>query len=193
MSHVRHYLSLSAGLLLIALSCAAAAVEFNRVQMNKSALTFAYTQMNVPMEGSFRSFKADIAFDPARLDAARAQFDIHLASIDTGNRESDDEVAGKAWFNTGAFPVARFVSTGVRALGGNRYEVSGKLTLKGRTRDVSAPFTFRQQGALGVFEGAFTLKRLDYAIGEGAWADVSAVADEIQVRFRIAADATVKK
>lgn len=174
-----------AGALALLLPGAASAEEYDRVLAGSSALSFAYRQMNVPLEGAFRRFKADIAFDPARLDAARAQFDIYLASIDTGNRESDEEVAGKAWFNASAFPLARFVSTGVRALGDGRYEVSGKLTLKGRTLPVSAPFTFRRQGALGVFEGGFTLKRLDYAIGEGAWADVSAVADEVQVKFRI--------
>lgn len=183
---------LPAGLILITLPGGAAAVEFNKVQADRSALSFDYRQMNVPMEGRFSKFAANISFDPARLDAARAQLDISLASIDTGNVEADGEVMGKQWFNAGAFPGARFTSTGVRALVGNRYEVRGKLTLKGRTLDVVAPFTFKQQGEFGIFDGAFTLKRLDYAIGEGAWADVSAVANEVRIRFRIVAGSATK-
>lgn len=179
------------------LACApihAQAAEFNLVQADKSSLVFAYKQMGVPMEGNFGRFTVRINFDPARVNAARSQIEVDLASIDTGSNEANDEVAGKQWFNTKAFPSAQFVSTGVKALGGNRYEVLGKLTLKGKALDVAAPFTFRQEGAAGIFDGAFILKRLDYAIGEGAWTDVSAVANEIQIKFHVVAHAApVKK
>ena len=97
------------------------------------------------------------------------------------------KVLGKPWFNAKAFLAARFVSTKVRALGDHRFEVQGKLTIKGQTQDVSAPFTFKPEGASGVFDGAFTLKRLDYAIGEGPWADIDIVANDIQIRFHIVA------
>lgn len=170
------------------------AAEFNLVQTDKSSLVFAYKQMGVPMEGNFGRFSVRINFDPARVNAAKARLEVDLASIDTGSNEANDEVAGKQWFNTKAFPSAQFVSTGVKALGGNRYEVLGKLTLKGKALDVAAPFTFRQEGAAGIFDGAFILKRLDYAIGEGAWTDVSAVANEIQIKFHVVAHAApVKK
>lgn len=167
------------------------ATEFNQVQASKSTLTFAYKQMGVPLEGKFGKFTAQLAFDPARINAAQARLEADLASIDTGSSEGDDEVAGKLWFNTKAYPAAQFVSSGVKALGGNRYEALGKLTIKGRSLDVSAPFTFKQEGAVGIFDGAFTLKRLDYAIGEGLWADVSAVADEVRIVFHIVANASV--
>lgn len=192
MNHVPRYILPVATLLLVACLGSAQAVEFNQVQPKKSALTFAFKQMGVPMEGKFRRFTASLSFDPARPDAATAQFEVNLAGIDTGDREADTEVMGKQWFNASAFPSARFVSTGVRALGGNRYEALGKLTLKGKTQDVVAPFTFRQDGHSGVFDGTLALKRLDYAIGEGAWADVSAVANEVQIKFHVVADAAIK-
>ncbi|TAN50387.1 MAG: YceI family protein [Methylococcaceae bacterium] len=188
----RHVLPL-AGLLLAGAPFHTQAAEFNRVQTGKSTLAFAYKQMGVPMEGSFHKFTARIAFDPARADAAQARFEVDPASIDTGFGEADSEVLGKQWFDTKAYPAAQFVSTGVKALGGNRYEVLGKFTLKGKSRDISAPFTFKQEGSVGVFDGAFTLNRLDYAIGEGAWSDPSAVANEIQVKFHIVADAVSAK
>lgn len=193
MSAIRRYSLSLAGMLLIVFSGSVKAVELNRVQTDKSTLTFVFKQMGVPMNGKLRKFAANLSFDPANLDAARAQFDINLAGIDTGNNESDAEVMGKQWFNANAFPIARFVSTGVKLLGGNRYEVRGRLTLKGRAQDVAAPFSFRQEGESGIFDGTFTLKRLDYAIGEGVWADVSAVANEVQVRFHVVADAAIKK
>ena len=166
-------------------SASASASEYRALQPEASRLNFAYTQMGVPLEGQFKKFNATLNFDPARPTAAQAQFEVDLASIDTGLPEANSEVAGKAWFNTAAYPTARFVSSSIKVLGPNRYEVQGPLTIKGRTVNVTAPFTFTPQGDQGHFDGAFTLKRLDYAIGEGAWADVSAVANEVQIKFHL--------
>jgi polyisoprenoid-binding protein YceI len=163
------------------------AVEFGQVLAEKSNVTFTSKQMGVPVDGSFRKFNVALAFDPAKPAQASARMDVDLASIDAGSKDANDEVAGKSWFNLKAFPTASFVSTGVKPLGGDRYEVAGKLTIKGKTQDVVAPATFRQEGGNGVFAGGFVLKRLDFAIGDGPWSDVSAVANEVQIRFHIVA------
>ncbi len=182
------------GLLLSGAPSHTQAVELNQVQSDKSTLVFAYKQMGVPMEGRFRKFVARIAFDPAKLGEAQAQIEVYPADIDTGLSDADAEVLGKQWFNAKAYPSAQFSATGVKALGDNRYEALGKLTLKGKSQDVSALFTFKPEGGTaGVFDGAFTLKRLDYKIGEGAWADVSAVANEVQIKFHIVAYAAPNK
>ena len=176
------------------LACAPVqAAEYSLVQAEKSSLSFAYRQMGVPMEGGFGKFAISVNFDPARVNAAQSQMEVDLTSIDTGSEEGNSEVAGKQWFNSKMYPTAKFVSSGVKFLGGNRYEASGKLFLKGKNLDISAPFSFKEEGKAGIFDGAFILKRLDYAIGEGAWADVSAVANEIQLKFHIVAYATPSK
>lgn len=173
----------------LALLTSAHAAEYTAIDTGKSSLNFVYKQMGVPVDGRFRKFAAHISFDPARPAAARASIDLDLASIDAGSAEANEEVAGKAWFNTKAFPQARFVSTAVKALGGNRYEVSGRMTIKGRSQDIAAPFTFTPQGSGAVFDGTFVLKRADFAIGEGVWADFGTVANEIQIKFRFLASA----
>lgn len=172
---------------------AAQAVEFNQVDASKSSLAFTSKQMGVPVPGSFKRFTSQIAFDPAKPTAAHTTLEIDLASIDAGSKDANEEVVGKQWFNVKAFPTAKFVSTGVKALGGNRYEAIGKMTIKGQTRDLVAPFTFRQEGASAVFDGSFVLKRIEYGIGEGPWADVSAVANEIEIKFRVVANAAAAK
>jgi polyisoprenoid-binding protein YceI len=169
----------------LALPLAVQAVEYNSVALEKSAVTFVSKQMNIPVEGRFRKFGAQLNFDPAKPDAAAAQLDIELASIDAGSNEANDEVKSKAWFNIKEFPLARFTSTTVKALGAGRYEVAGKLVIKGRSRDVSAPFTLRQEAGNAVLEGAFSIKRLQYGIGDGLWSDTDTVADDVQIRFRI--------
>jgi polyisoprenoid-binding protein YceI len=151
----------------------------------RSEVTFVARQMGVPAEGRFGRFSAQVTFDPARLAAARAQIEIELASIDTGVTEVDTEVQRRAWFDTAQFPTARFVSSAVKPLGAGRYEVTGKLTIKGRTRDIAAPFTVTPLNGATVFAGTFTLKRLEYGIGEGVWSDTETVADEVQIRFKL--------
>ena len=166
---------------------AAQAIEFNQLQASKSTVSFIYKQMNVPIEGSFKRFKGELSFDPAKSEAARTTIEIDLASIDAGFAEANEEAAGRLWFDTKNHPVARFVSISVRPLGGNRFEVAGKMSIKGRTLEAKTPATFRQLGGSGVFEGAFILKRADYGIGEGMWADFGTVANEVQIKFRMVA------
>ena len=185
--------ALIAGLATLLLAAGAQATEFNQLQPDKSAVTFAYKQMNVPMDGRFNRFSGRISFDPAKPAAAQAEIAIELASIDTGSAEGNDEVAGKLWFNTKQFPVARFVSTSIKPLGNNRFEVSGNMSIKGRTHVATTPATFRQAGPQGVFEGSFVLKRADYGIGEGMWADFGTVANEVQIKFRLVAAAAASK
>ena len=161
------------------------AAEYNQVQTNQSALTFGYKQMGVPMEGKFSKFSAQVSFDPARLANAQAHIDVSLASIDTGSADADEEVVGKQWFNVKAYPLASFVSTGVRYLGANRYQATGRLSIKGRTLDIVAPVIFKADGNRGLFEGSFNIKRLDYAIGTGEWTDVGTVADDVRIKFHL--------
>ncbi len=174
-------------LCVMATTLPACAVEFNQFQANKSALSFVSKQMNVPVEGQFKSFRSKIAFDPAKPAAAKAEFEIDLASIDAGSKDANDEVATKAWFDTKAFPIAKFTATSVKPLGNNRYEVAGKMSIKGRTLDLITPVTLRQEGNSATFEGSLVLKRADYAIGEGMWADFGTVANEVQIKFRLVA------
>lgn len=165
---------------------ALAAGSYSRVLPEKSSLAFVSQQMGVSVDGTFRKFAATLDFDPAKPEAGKATLDIELASIDAGGPDANDEVKGKNWFDVKQFPTARFVSTSVKPLGNNRFEVRGQMSIKGKTREVAAPFTLKPEGAGAVLEGSFPLKRLDYGVGTGAWGDTSVVADEVQIRFRLA-------
>ena len=171
------------------ISSPAHATEYAAVQADKSTLTFISRQMGVPVNGRFPTFTAKIAFDPAKPDAGKVNLRIDLASIDAGSKDANDEIAGKEWFNVRTFPAATFSSTGMKSLGGGKYEVTGPLALKGKSKPLTATFDFKGDGNNGTFEGSFTLKRNDYAIGEGPWTDVSMVANDVQVNFHIVAAA----
>ena len=167
----------------------AEAIEYSTVLADKSTVAFTSRQMGVPVQGRFPKFTAHVAFDPAKPEAAKVDITIDLATIDAGSKDANDEVVGKQWFNIKMFPQASYVSSSVKSTGAGRFEVTGPLTIKGKANPVTATFGFKAEGNNGVFDGGFTLKRIDFAIGEGPWADVSTVANEIQVNFHVVAAA----
>jgi polyisoprenoid-binding protein YceI len=171
-----------AGALLVQTTPPAAA---QTVVYDKSRITCISRQENVPVEAQFRKFTAQIAFDPAKPETSKARIEIDLDSFDIGFPEYNEDAKGKNWFDVRSFPRATFTSTGMRALGGGRFEVRGPLTIKGKTNEVVAPFTYKDESGTGVFDGAFTIKRLQFNIGEGVWKDTDTVADEVQIKFRI--------
>lgn len=166
-------------------SLGAQAAEFSKVQADKSIIMFVSKQMSVPVEGMFKKFTAHVRINPAKPEAGKAHIEIDLASIDAGGAEANDEVKGKSWFNVAEFPKAEFVSSSVKALGAGKFEAAGKMTIKGKSMEVRAPFTLKEEkGELNI-DGAFNLKRLEFGIGSGLWSDTSVVADEVQIKFHV--------
>jgi polyisoprenoid-binding protein YceI len=171
----------------LASTLSAQAVEYKTIDAAKSHVTFSYKQMGVGMDGKFKKFAAQLSFDPAKPAVAKATLEIDLTSIDTGSSEADQEVTGKSWFNTSAFPKAVFVSSQIKPTAANQFEVTGKLTIKGQTKDISFPLKQTAQGNVGVFNGSFVMRRADFNIGEGMWAKFDTVANDVLVNFQITA------
>ena len=151
----------------------------------QSEIAFTSKQMGVPVDGKFRKFDARTVFDAKKPEAASIGFTIDLASVSMGAAETDAELAKPEWFNTKVVPQATFQSAGVKALGAGKFEVSGKLAIKSIGKDVVVPVTLAQAGANTTASGSFTIKRLDFKIGDGDWKDTSTVADPVQVKFKL--------
>jgi len=172
----------SLAMLLLATSGAAA----QGILIDKSEIRFVSKQMGVSVEGRFRKWKASVDWRPDDLAHSKADFEIDLASIDLASEESESEVRRPGWFDTAKFPRASFRSSAMKDLGGGRYEIAGNLTLKGTTKSVVIPVQLRRDAAgNSVAEGQFAVKRLQFNVGDGPWADPSVVADDVLVRVRM--------
>lgn len=156
----------------------------------QSSVHFTIKQMGVAVQGQFKRFDAQVAFDPAKLATSRIAFNVDVGSATMGSPEVDFELPKPAWLGAAQHPQARFQSSAIKALGGGRFEVSGQLTLKGTARPVVVPVTLTQSGAgaslLTTASGVLPIKRLAFKVGEGEWTDTSLVADEVQVGFKLA-------
>jgi polyisoprenoid-binding protein YceI len=176
--------ALTSALLGIALAASAAPLKTDVAHSRVSAV---FKQMEVPVESNFKRFNALIDYDPAHPEKASARVDIDTASFDMGQADYNKEIAKKEWFNSAQFPKASFVSSSIKPAGAGKLNVTGKLTIKGKTADVSFPLSVKPEGGKQVFEGQLPIKRLAFNIGEGEWQDTSMVADEVVIKFRVAA------
>ena len=174
--------ALAAAALLVAAGPAAAQAKLVPAQ---SSIAFTSKQLGVPVDGEFKKFDAQVAFDPKNPAAGRLALTVDTASATLGVPEADAELPTPTWFSAARFPQASFQSSAIKALGGGRCEVAGKLTIKGTVRDLVVPVQLTQAGGQSTATGSFAIQRLAFKIGDGEWADTSMVANDVQVRFKL--------
>jgi polyisoprenoid-binding protein YceI len=176
--------ALAAGSLLLAMLSAAAPAPV--LIPSQSEISFVSHQMGVPIDGQFRSFDAQVQFDPKAPQKGHFLIDVDLTSVKLPTSDAMEEVVKPAWFDSARFPHAQFVSTAIRAIDKEHYEITGRLTIKGLSQDLVVPVAITQAGTVTTAAGQVSLRRLAFAIGDGEWKDTSVVADNVEVRFRLA-------
>jgi polyisoprenoid-binding protein YceI len=183
----RASLTMSAALLVLAGAAAQAqpAVAPAKLVPAQSEIAFQVKQSGVPIDGRFRSFEAQVVLDPKAPQTGSVMLSIDTASATVGFAESDAELPRPAWFNAPKFLRAVFQSSAIKANGPGRLVVAGKLTIKGTSQELVVPVTIVQAGPLSTASGEFVVKRLDFKIGENEWADLSLVANDVRVRFKL--------
>lgn len=151
----------------------------------RSKIAFTFTQLGAPVEGVFRDYDVDIQFDPDG-PAGEVRVVIDTASLDTGDEDRDAQARAAEFFAVEAFPKAVFEAREIHGWS-EQYQAVGVLTLKGRTRPLTLPFTLTIDGATAHAEGALVVSRHDFAIGTGEWATNLAVGDEVTIAISVTA------
>jgi polyisoprenoid-binding protein YceI len=157
------------------------------VDYAKSRLGFSVLWSNEPFAAAFRSWKADIDFDPAAPGQAHASVSVDLASETSDESDFDDGVKGALGFQTSQFPQAKFVTKSFVHRQGDGYVAIGDLTLKGITRSITLPFTLAFAGNAVHMKGAAVVVRTEFGVGQGMWAAPSPVAHDVTVTIDITA------
>jgi len=178
MNTPRRLLPLSAALLALAAAAADAPLDARR-----STVSATFTQMKVAVDAPFKRFSGSVDFDPTRPAQAKAHIEIDTASFDLGDEDYNSEVRKPAWFDSAKYPKAVFDASGLKPLGGGRFEAGGTLSLKGKTQALTVPLTVGNEGGAGVFDGSVTISRAYFNIGDEEWKDT--VADPVSVKFHI--------
>ena len=158
------------------------AADWEVIKAN-SRVGFTAKWENIPFDGRFHRYETIIHFDPSSPGAGQFAATIFTASADTQDKERDEALRFPEWFNPASYPVAKFTSTSIRPLGAEKFEVTGKLTIKNITRTVSIPFTWHQDQGGARFLGDITLDRTAFKIGEGDWAEDQSIHFDVLVQI----------
>ncbi len=151
------------------------------VDHERSKLGFIASYDGVGFETVFRRFTASIRFDAQHTGDALFDVRVDVDSVDSNSADRDDGMRGEEWFSTARFPSADFVSTAVRQTGASMFQLDGRLTIKGVTRDVTLPFFWNQDRDRARMQANTVLRRTDYAIGTGEWATDPIIGFDVEV------------
>ncbi len=164
------------------------------IDPTRSALVFEATQQGAPFTGDFKNFTGDIFLDPESPESGHAVITIDLTSVDSKDAERDQNLKGADWFNTGRFATATYTVTRFEKLEGGDFIARGNLDLHGIKKTLDLPFTLETKaleagGSEAHARGSVAIKRLDHAVGSGAWSDTDAVGNEVKIHVNLYATA----
>lgn len=173
--------------------CGFAAEKFS-VDADHSKVGFSVTLAGVTdVDGRFSDFSGTIMYDEADLTKSSVTAIIKSSSIETGSGFRDKDLKGAAFFDTEKYPIIRFQSTAIRKHG-NDYVMAGVLTIKGVSKEISAPLVWRQRktpdpwkNSRIAFDSRLKLNRKDFGVtGPSFWNE--GIADSIDIELRITAE-----
>jgi polyisoprenoid-binding protein YceI len=131
-----------------------------------STIGFKIKNFGINSEGSFKGLQGTIVFDPQNVAADSFDVSIDAASINSDNNMRDDHLRKEAYFDVEKYPRIRLVSSAVAVVDRNgHYQLTGKLTIKGKTKEISFPFLATPAGEDYIFKGEFGIKRRDFDVG----------------------------
>jgi len=155
------------------------------VDYGASSLSFTGTQTGNKFTGKFEKFDAKIRLNPEDLSTAIIEVSIDMSSAKTGDRQRDDAIPGKDWFDVKMFPKAQFLSSSIVRVEGDEYSVAGTLTIRDISKDVSLPFTVKIEGDEAMATGGLSVQRNGFGIGQGQWASDEWVKFDVGIDFTI--------
>ena len=149
---------------------------------HSGALRFVATQAGAKFPGHFGEFKIRFDFDPAEPAKGRLEVTIATKSADTTDAERDEVLHGRDFFWVARFPEAKYHAEGFRR-DGKGWIAAGELTLRGVTQPVAVRFELKPKLRQLGMKGGVTLRRLEFGVGQGDWADTTWLGDPVDIAF----------
>jgi len=167
-------------LLLLAFAAKISCAQYKPVEQG-SSLKFTIKNLGFGVDGSFSGFEGSINFDPQ--NPANSNFDVTLksATINTDNSLRDGHLKDE-FFDVKNYPLIRLQAGKVTAGKSGTYILTGVLTMKGKSKAISFPFSATPAADGYIFKGIFKLNRKDFGVG-----GTSTVSDELEVVINVIA------
>jgi polyisoprenoid-binding protein YceI len=163
---------------------AAKAARFTQAP-GTGSLEFLFMQAGAENQGSFRQFSTELAWDEKDPAAGALTVTVQTASLDTQDKDRNDALAGAELLDTAKYPTAQYVASHFAKRADGQLEAVGRLTLHGVTKELRVPLTIRSTAGGLELAGELTLRRLDFAIGQGEWQSTEWVGNDVKLRYKV--------
>ncbi len=131
-----------------------------------SNIKFAIKNFSVNVSGSFQGLRGTIHFNEQDLPGSFCKVSVDAATVNTGIKSRDNHLRKPDYFDVQQYPKISFVSVKISAakLPGD-YLMTGILTLKGHSREISFPFTVQHEKEGLRLTGTTKINRRDFSVG----------------------------
>ncbi len=147
-----------------------------------SAIKFTIKNFGFSTYGSFSGIKGKIQFDEANIGTTSFMVSVDAASINTDNGTRDKHLLKEDYFYVEKYPVINFASVSVKKDEKTGFFLmTGNLTIKGITKQISFPFTEIAQKNGFLFSGTFNINRRDFGVGGSSMV----MSDNLQVSLSV--------
>ena len=143
----------------------------------QSSVMFKIKNFGITVDGSFTGLSGAIQFDPNQLSSSKFEVTVNTASIDTGIELRNKHLKKEDYFDVKTYPQMKFISTKIESGAGEKFTITGKLTIKKITKEIKFDFTASKNATGYKFEGEFPLNRRDYNVGDSSFS----MADDLKV------------
>lgn len=151
--------------------------------------------MVTKVRGAFNDVDGFITVDAENPERSKVELTVKVASIDTRNADRDQHLRTNDFFDAPRFPEITFVSSRVDQVDQGHFIVSGDVTIKGITKEISIPIDFigverDPTGTLRAgFEGSRRIDRQDFGLKWNTALDSGGVlvSDKVTLEFEVSA------
>lgn len=149
-----------------------------------SSIEFKVRNLGFNVSGTFSGLEGSIQFDPENPVESIFDVSVDASSINTNNSMRDGHLKSESYFDVQNYPRIHFVSTKITSANQKEhFMMTGKLTIKNITKDISFPFV-ATSGVNGyLFRGSFHINRKDFNIGGN-----STISDEVDLSLNISTE-----
>jgi polyisoprenoid-binding protein YceI len=135
---------------------------------------------SVPIEGNFDQWDATLTFSSTDATSGVLDIKIQAATVNTGSGMKDDKLRGKDFFDVKQDPLITFHSTKIVQTGPNTFDIPGKITIRGVTKDETLNLVVSGKGTgTGDIKGTMAFDRKDYGMNSGI--PFIKIADRVEV------------
>jgi len=177
--------------LFLLLHCGFAFAAAPAWEFDKAHSRFGFTVKHIfsTVHGYFEDYSGTFLFDPDNLTESKIIFEVQAKSVQTTINKRDNHLRSADFFDVKKYPVITFASTGIKNVGGNQYEVTGKLTMKDVSKDVILPMTFHgikghpmeSSKLVAGFDIKLPIDRLEYKVGDGRFYEMGVVDKTVNI------------